>query len=109
MEKNENKEPKSNGENNEMKEKIDVKEINETKEIKEVINENKDQNENKENKDNNKIKIERIGQKEKELLLKIIKDTLVKKLENLEKRNLKENSSLQTTKSNVTKIKGIYI
>ena len=94
MEKIENIEQKSNGENNEIKEKEGIKD-----EI----------NENNENKDNSESKVERIGQNEKELLLKIIKDKLIKRLEYLENRNIKENNSLQMTNKNVTKIKGIYI
>ena len=94
MEKIENIEQKSNGENNEIKEKEGIKD-----EI----------NENDENKDNSESKVERIGQNEKELLLKIIKDKLIKKLEYLENRNVKENNSLQMTNKNITKIKGIYI
>ena len=94
MEKINNIEKKRNGENNEIKEKEGIKD-----EI----------NENNENKDNSESKVERIGQNEKELLLKIIKDKLIKRLEYLENRNIKENNSLQMTNKNVKKIKFIYI
>ena len=65
--------------------------------------------ENKELKGNNEKKEERISKENKDLLLRIINDTLKKRLEELEKRNKSENNSITILNTNTLKIKSIYI
>ena len=56
-----------------------------------------------------KKKEERISKENKELLLKIINDTIKKRLEDLEKKNKSEVNILNLLKTNTSKIKSIYI
>ena len=78
----------------------------------EINKEQKEDNEIKENKElkgNNEKKEERISKENKDLLLRIINDTIKKRLEELEKRNIAENNSINILNTNTLKIKSIYI
>ena len=111
MENEETKETKENTENKEIKENKESKDTQENK----VATEQKDNNEKKEvqqevseKKDIPEIK-ERISKENKDLLIKIINDTIKKKLEDLEKRNKAESNSINLLNKNVDKIKSMYI
>ena len=56
-----------------------------------------------------KKKEERFSQENKELLLKIINETIKKRLDDLEKRNKAENNTVTIINKNVDKIKSMYI
>ena len=94
----------------ENKENNDNKEIPKDKEKEEIKSndENKENNEQKEKIDEiQEKKDERISKENKDLLLKIINNTIKKGLEALEKRNKEENSTIILIKNNVVKIKSI--
>jgi len=91
-------------ENKDQKEEIENKEEikNDKKESNEDIESNKEEAQNQNNE-------ERIGQKEKDLLLKIINDQLNNKLEHLEKKNKQENKDIVLLNKTVKDIQSIYI
>ena len=110
----ENKETKEIKENIENKDVKDNKESKDTQENKEAMkpkenNEKKEvQQESNEKKDIQAVK-ERFSQDNKDLLIKIINETIKKKLENLENRNKAESSSITLLHQNVEKIDSMYI
>ena len=91
-------------ENREQKEEIENKEENKNdkKESNEDIESNKEDTQNPNN-------VERIGQKEKDLLLKIINETINNKLEHLEKKNKQENKDIVLLNKTVKDIQSTYI
>ena len=91
-------------ENKDQKEEIENKEEikNDKKESNEDIESNKEEAQNQNNE-------ERIGQKEKDLLLKIINDQLNNKLEHLEKKNKHENKDIVLLNKTVKDIQSTYI
>ena len=91
-------------ENKDQKEEIENKEEikNDKKESNEDIESNKKEAQNQNNE-------ERIGQKEKDLLLKIINDQLNNKLEHLEKKNKQENKDIVLLNKTVKDIQSTYI
>mgnify|MGYP003571343134 CR=1 FL=1 len=91
-------------ENKDQKEEIENKEEikNDKKESNEDIESNKEEAQNQNNE-------ERIGQKEKDLLLKIINDQLNNKLEHLEKKNKQENKDIVLLNKTVKDIQSTYI
>ena len=111
MEVKETKETKENIEIKEVKENIDNKDPKENKDITESKenNEKKEGKENNENKEVFEKKEERFSQENKDLLLKIINETIKKRLDDLEKRNKAENNTVTIINKNVEKIKSMYI
>ena len=91
-------------ENKDQKEEIENKEENKNdkKESNEDIESNKEDAQNQNNE-------ERLGQKEKDLLLKIINDQLNNKLEHLEKKNKQENKDIVLLNKTVKDIQITYI
>ena len=91
-------------ENKDQKEEIENKEEikNDKKESNEDIESNMEEAQNQNNE-------ERIGQKEKDLLLKIINDQLNNKLEHLEKKNKQENKDIVLLNKTVKDIQSTYI
>lgn len=111
MENKETKETKENIENKDVKDNKESKDTQESKEATEPKenNEKKEvQQESNEKKDIQAVK-ERFSQENKDLLIKIINETIKKKLDNLEKRNKAESISLNLLNQNVEKIKSRYI
>ena len=91
-------------ENKEQKEEIENKEEhkNDKKESNEDIESHQEDTQNQNN-------AERIGQKEKDLLLKIINEQINNKLEHLEKKNKQENKDIVFLNKTVKDIQSIYI
>ena len=111
MENKETKETKENIENKEVKDNKESKDTQENKEATEPKenNEKKEvQQESNEKKDIQAVK-ERFNQENKDLLIKIINETIKKQLDNLEKRNKDESSSITLLNKNVKIINSMYI
>ena len=91
---------------------MENKEQNEEFENKdEHVNDKKESNEgieaNKEDIQHQNV-VERIGQKEKDLLLKIINEKINNKLEHLEKKNKQENKDIELLNKTVKNINSTY-
>lgn len=98
-------------ENKEKKEEKNVEESKKEKETKEN-EENKEKADNKdlkESKEGKEMKEKKITKESKDLLIKIINNTIKKRLDELEKRNTAENKTIQVVQANVEKIKSKYI